>query len=131
MPTITTYRTMFRHFRMFTMNDTAESRDALVRFVYTRSLLYFISGVLEPDSKGGVDFDKPIVGMERYYIAKDVYQLPEIAEARQFLAGIAQSAVWGPLAASPGAGLHSTAKRHGDFDNDEATLASLRHLIEN
>lgn len=130
-PTMTEHRAMFRNFRMFTMNDEAESRDALVKFVYTRSLLYFISGVLEPDGAGGVEFDKPLVGMERYYRSKDVYPLPEIEQARQFLAGIPQSTVWSPLSETPGAGLFSTSTSHGDFDNDENTLASMRHIIAN
>ena len=29
-----------------------------------------------------------------------------------------------------GDGLNSTSRKHGDFDNDVATLASLAHVIE-
>ena len=129
LPTMTAHRAMFHHFRMFTMTDAAESRDVLVHRVYTRSLLYFISGVLEPGEGGGTDFDKPIVGMERYYTERSIYASSEIEEARRFFAAIPDSIVWSPISTGTGDGLLSTALKHGDFDDDAVTLESLRHLL--
>ena len=131
-PTVTKYRKLFDNFRMFTMTDEAEIEDRLVPNVYTRSLLYFVAGVLEPADAVKVDFDKPIVGMKRYYAdTSHVYNLPEIQEARTFLDSIKDSAVWCPVATSPGPGLFSTSRKHGDFDDDANTLASVRYILEN
>lgn len=125
----TKHRQLFKNFRMFTMTDEAESHDVLVPFAYTRSLLYLISGILEPAPDNMVDFDKPIVGMQRYYDHPDTYKFTEVATARTFLQNNANSLVWSPVRSDPGQGLYSTALKHGDFDDDENTLASVRYIL--
>jgi hypothetical protein len=57
----------FGRSRTFAMHDGLEAKDAIVPIVYLRSLLYFISGVLEASD------DAPIVGMERYDRNSNVY----------------------------------------------------------
>jgi len=128
-PTITKRRALFQNFRMFTMHDKEESNDVLVRFVYTRSLLYLISGILEKDADGSSAFDMPVLGMERYFIASADYSQPEIVAARQFLQAVSNSAEWSqtPEGAAPGLATRSTS--HGGFDSDASTLASLAYII--
>lgn len=133
------HRNLFRHFRLFGMRDPVESKDALVPGVYTRSLLYFVSGVVEreSDGKGGFTgaYDLPIVGMERYYRDDKVYGQPEIAVARAFLAETAGRAVWSVT--DHGAdGLLANAMSHGGFDDTDAvapakdlTMLSVQYLI--
>jgi hypothetical protein len=120
---------LYRNLRIYTMNDDSECQDQLVPFVYTRSLLYFISGVLEPDAKGASAPDVPVVGMERYYKKKDVYKERTIQTVRNFVAADAKRAVWSPTKGQAG-GLNSDARRHTAFDDEPITLTSLVHLIE-
>ena len=63
--TLSRYRHRLDGFRMFTMTDENERADRLVPVLYPHSLLYFVSGVVEPDA------DTPIVGMQRYFDAED------------------------------------------------------------
>ncbi len=130
LPSITEHRGLFRNFRMFTMTDAAESQDTLVPYLYTRSLLYFISGVLEPGPDGGTDFDRPLVGLQRNYAAPYVPgKFPAIDAALAFLEGVPHSRIWSPVTPPGGPGLDTQARKHGDFDNDPATRASLAQLI--
>jgi hypothetical protein len=120
------WENLWEDFRMFTMTDDAECRDALVPVVYPRSLLYFVSGVLERDAEGKSAAAMPIVGLERYY-KTDVPGLPdEVEDVREFVAE-QQRAVWSPADAGPG--LSSGATSHGAFDDDEHVRASLRAII--
>jgi hypothetical protein len=50
----------YQQFRMLTMSDDFECKDRLVPGIYNRSLLYFISGVLEDE------VDMPIAGLHRH-----------------------------------------------------------------
>jgi hypothetical protein len=113
-------------FRMFTMRDALEQKDAMIRgakLLYPRSLLYFISGVLEEKA------DFPVAGMERFYLGApfDDAQYPEIARVRAFLDAAQDSRVWSRQTGV--AGQESESEAHADFDNDPKTVASLRHLI--
>lgn len=114
-------------FRMYAMKDALECDDALVPLLYTRSLLYFVSGVLEGRKQGDgwtEDIDSPLVGMQRYldggFAGGD---LPAVAAIRNFLAADPKRTVWSEIAGA--GGLSSASKKHGDFDNDEATITSL------
>ncbi len=111
-----------RSFRMFTMKDDRERADVLVRVLYPHSLLYFVAGVVEDEP------DMPLVGMQRYlspgdYPARD---FPSVEAVRAFLAEPGR-VCWS--VAREGAGKNTTAIRHGDFDNDAATLDSIDHLL--
>jgi hypothetical protein len=134
--TIEQHRGLFHHFRMFAMHEEKESADVLVPGIYTRSLLYFVSGVVERETDGKCAYDLPIVGMERYYEQKDVYDQPEIAVARAFLAESARHAVWS-VTDQGDDGLLANAVSHGGFDDTDAvppaknlTMLSVQHLIE-
>jgi hypothetical protein len=115
-------------FRMFTMTDEAECHDALVPVVYPRSLLYFVSGVLERDAQGKSEAAKPIVGLARYYDAELTDPPDELAYVRRFVGG-PERVVWSP--ADRGPGLSAGALSHGAFDEDEQVRASLRAIIAN
>ncbi|MCP4306298.1 MAG: alpha/beta hydrolase [bacterium] len=118
------YGSMVDRFRMYTMSDDAESDNSLLPAVYTRSLLYFISGVLERTLDGGSDFDAAVVGMQRYFLNDDdVYTTAELDVVRDFLAGREGRTVWSPTMGGPG--LSSGALEHTTFDDDEATLESV------
>jgi hypothetical protein len=120
-------------FRMFGMSDGIESDDVLLPMLYTRSLLYFVSGVLEghvEDDAWESDIDAPILGMQRYITDKNIYnpnEFPEVEQVRQFLQSTQDSEIWSD--SSAGNGLNSTSHKHGDFDNDVATVNSLLWII--
>ncbi len=118
---------LFERFRMFTMTDTAEQADWLVSFVYPRSLLYFISGVLErdPDHKSTV---LPLVGMQRFYLGTSSAADAAVVTVRDFVISSADRAVWSP--GDRGVGLSSGATTHTAFDDDPKVLASIADLIE-
>jgi hypothetical protein len=116
----------FETFRMYTMHDDFETRDILVPGVYSRSLVYFVSGVLEDE------VPKPIAGLERWL--RDEAHDPRgiLAPVRAFMrqAG-ADRLVLSKTADTAVAGLRSLAVAHGAFDDDSATLESLQALIAN
>lgn len=120
-------------FRMFGMSDPVESEDVLLPIVYTRSLLYFISGVLEGHIENGEwqdDVDAPIVGMQRYITNTDIFNadsFPAVAQVRQFLQQVPEAMVWSDSLA--GNGCSSRSHKHGDFDNDPDTISSLIWML--
>lgn len=128
-PYISSGGSLYESFRMYTMTDRAECNDSLVRGVYTRSLLYFISGVLEPGDDGRSAPDVPVVGLERYYRHPEIYDQDSVAVVRDFVAGGSSRAVWSPTDAAAPPGMQSGALKHGDFDNDPVTDRSLIALI--
>lgn len=111
-------------FRMFAMRDDLEQKDRLVPVLYPHSLLYFVSGVVEPDA------DTPIVGMQRFYDADRFPSgtFPHVDKVRAFVEGQDDRAVWSVVAGPRGRA--STSESHPDFDNDEATVASLEHILQ-
>lgn len=122
--TLAKYRDLIAHFRLFGMRDAVERKDQMVKILYTRSLLYFVSGLLEPE------VDKPLVGMQRYLNESDLFtpaDFPEVAAVAQFLEQQSDSKVWSVISAGPGTS--SRAEAHGDFDNDEVTLDSIVHVM--
>src|SRR4051794_4577116 len=110
--------------RIFCMKDEREQSDQLASIVYPRSLLYFVSGALEAKP------DWPILGMQRFYSDGAPFgngEFPEIKRVREAIAKKPNSEVWS-LASDPG-GLSSSAEHHGDFDNDDTTLESVKRFI--
>ncbi|MDM0109846.1 hypothetical protein QTH97_33370 [Variovorax sp. J22R24] len=126
---LASHRTLIRRFRMFGMLDELECADKMLPPVYTRSLLYFVSGLLEgdPDASGqwAPRVGMPLVGMRRYLdkFADD----EDVRKVAQFLESAEGLSVWSDVSGTDG--LSSSARKHGDFDNDGATLASLKHFI--
>jgi hypothetical protein len=106
------------NFRMFAMTDQNERGYWEIPVLYRGSLLYFVSGLCEND------VDKPILGMQRYHDATGPYAQPNIQKVLQYLNN---RCVWSVAAGA--AGLASTAKKHGTFDDDPVTLQSLTHIL--
>lgn len=130
---IVTKTNLYQNFRMFTMRDDLEIRDSLVTGIYTRSLLYFISGVLEDT------VDKPIAGLEFHLKGKssdghDTFihygdNDAKLRAIRQFLLASGSNRLVLSQTTTANPGLDSNSTRHGDFDSDETTLESLRAII--
>lgn len=122
--TLAQHRNLIAHFRMFGMRDALERKDQMVKILYPRSLLYFVSGLLEPE------IDMPLVGMQRYLSEADLFNpadFPQVAAVAQFLDQQPDAKVWSVISAAPGTSSHAEA--HGDFDNDEVTLESVVHIV--
>lgn len=107
--------------RVFGMCDERERADVLVPGVpfYPHSLLYFVSGVCEPEA------DTPLVGLQRHY----EHPIGDQEHHRRVLALLDQTGngcVWSP--ATGPAGRRSNSSRHVDFDDDATTLASVQQL---
>lgn len=116
--------TAVANFRMFAMKDELEQNDHLVSVIYPRSLLYFVSGVVEGD------VDAPIVGMQRFINDEKVFseaEFPEVDRVRDFLAENGRRAVWS--VATQQTGMKSSSKSHGDFDNDPDTVTSVAAIL--
>ena len=108
---------LWKHFRMFTMDDAHERQDRLVPVIYPHSLLYLVSGLLERDAGGRSEGGKPLVGLQRWIQgqARDD-DPPEFVSVRAFIGQNATAAVWSP--SNGPSGLSSGAMSHGAFDDD-------------
>jgi len=119
----------YQLFRMFTMSDEFEKANQLFSIVYDRSLLYLISGILEPD-----EVDIPIAGMLRFDSGQDPFGSSMLTEVHNFLVETAspqrtvqaRTTVTDPTAKP---GFRSNAARHQDFNTDADTQDSLVTLI--
>ena len=123
--TITRHSNAVENFRMFAMRDELEQEDRLVSIIYPRSLLYFVSGVLE----GTVD--APIVGMQRFVAEHETFDeqnFPAVAAVRSWFMENDARTVWSEDARDQGLG--SESRKHGDFDNDAATVGSIKWILE-
>jgi hypothetical protein len=116
----------FEDFRVYTMDDSYEREDQLVSGVYTRSLLYFISGVLEPD-----EVDAPIMGMIRHASGQGAFIDGAAAEWATFMRDRARLVLSDSARLDPGApaGRRTSSHTHGGFDDDGPTLDSLTELL--
>lgn len=117
------------NFRNFALSDDFERADKLVPWIYPRSLLYFMSGVCEHDDKTRGDLgDVPLVGMQRYFHNQRTYRDKDVVALRQFI-GEQERAAWSKYEKGPG--LTTTTTTHVEFDRNEATIASIQHIIKN
>jgi hypothetical protein len=117
----------FTFFRMFTMSDQFETKDRMLSIVYTRSLLYFISGLLEGK---GEESDAFILGLQRHISGWPGYNEPLLNEVKQFIDLVADTVVYSVTGGSAVDGLRSSAIKHGNFDNDsDFTLASIAFIL--
>lgn len=124
-PVVRRQSELFDRLRMFTMTDRAEQADHLVPFLYPRSLLYFISGVLErgPSRQTAVT---PIAGMQHWYLDPAATG-PDSDDLRGFLRADSARTVWSPV--DGGQGLRSGARSHIAFDDDPQVLASVAAML--
>ena len=115
----------FERFRMFTMEDHLECKDILVPMMYTRSLLYLVSGVLEDE------VDQPLVGMERYLSGEVPYNDTALLEVRNYLLeNFPERLILATTDSLALPGQQSTAVTHGGFDDDHSTLESLQFILQ-
>jgi hypothetical protein len=109
--------------RLFTMRDELEIQDHL-GLGYPRSILYFVSGVLEDER------DQPIMGMQRFYYVDPPFDpgaCPTVERVRKILRRPGRT-IWSIEDA--GAGRASSATTHNAFDDkDTATLQSVAYII--
>lgn len=116
----------YKRFRFFTMADQFEQDDVLFPYAYSRSLLYFISGVLEPD-----EVDIPIAGMMRHASKQPPFDTGVAREWADFISADNRAVYSDTTEIDPTAppGRRCTARKHGDFDNDVAMQQSLTHIL--
>jgi len=116
---------LFKNLLIFTMLDSYESKDRLVPVLYPRSLLYFISGVLE----GEKEFDAFILGMQRHIIGNKPYNSdPMLNTISEYLK---DKMIYSVTDANAPIGMRSGSISHGGFDDEnETTLESIFYLIK-
>jgi hypothetical protein len=133
--TLEKYGEHIRNFRCFEMSDPLESSEILVDFpgirsLYTSSLLYFISGVLEES-----DGDTPLVGMQRFFSGKGPFapgKVGSIDAVLRFYASHHYGVVCSDTNAvipPPPLGQQCTSHHHGCFTTDFGTLRSVSYLL--
>ncbi|OEJ21619.1 hypothetical protein AS594_39520 [Streptomyces agglomeratus] len=111
--------------RVFTMDDATEVADRLVGPFYPRSLLYFISGVLERGLDGGSAW-VPLLGMARY--RDDAYAgMAALAAGRSYLTP--ERVVLSPSPDGSPPGRRTGARSHTSFDEDPLVLESIATVI--
>jgi len=118
-------------FRMYAMRDDRESADRMLGIIYTRSLLYFVSGLLEGKEENGKFSsicDMPLVGMERYLTSPASRADADVKTVIDYLNEKPNRVVWS-YSMGQAAGMNSDSRKHGDFDNDPATLESVVAFI--
>lgn len=108
-----------KRFALYTLSDADERDDAIVEpgrniTLYRKSILYLVSNALEgKERKNETSSGRPILGMSRYVATDET--LIDLFDKQ------AARTRWVKARLEPAA---STAKRHGDFDNDATTIAS-------
>lgn len=112
-----------KRFTLFTLTDQVEQDDNCAS-IYHKSLLYLVSDAFEERVRIPV-FRKdgePILGMEKF-IRND-------AELAALFKNGKADWVRSPNTAEDGSPAHSTARHHGDFDDDKPTvLATLARIL--
>jgi len=109
------------NFALFTMDDKTEQDDNCGR-IYNKSLLYLVSNAFEKEPRIPLFRDGiPIMGMERFVKADK--------ELKALFAGANAEWIRSPNNNTDNPAYYSTARHHGDFDNDKATLAATLQRI--
>ena len=118
----------YRSLRIFTMTDENECRDMLVPYLYTRSLLYLISGILEDEGRA---FDASLLGLQRHIAFRHPYDTDTLKPLHDYLYEngsdrlcFSQTVEGAPV------GLQTRSLKHGDFDDDPDTLASITAILK-
>ncbi|MDN3582088.1 hypothetical protein [Mucilaginibacter flavus] len=116
----------FKDIRIFTMSDEYECRDIMLPFIYTHSLLYLISGALEDE---GESSDAYILGLERHIRYQLPYNINQLQPCHDYLYLNGLNRVSYSIYNGTTVGLETAAQKHGDFDDDVATLKSITHIL--
>jgi len=112
-----------KRFALFTLTDQVEQDDNCAN-IYHKSLLYLVSDAFEKRVRIPLfqNDGEPILGMEKFVCGD-----PELEML--FKNGKADW-VRSPNTAEDGSPVHSTARHHGDFDDDKPTvLATLARIL--
>lgn len=119
----------FKKFRMYTMSNQFETRDKLVPYFYTYSLLYLISGILENEGK---EFDGYILGLERHIRGNYPYdKAQELINTKEFLfETTAKRIVFSQTALDSLDGFRAKSLSHGGFDDDNDTIESINYFLK-
>jgi hypothetical protein len=104
---------------IFALRDREESRDRLVRGLYGKSLLYFVSGLLESEP------DEPILGLERHTTGQAPYDSPKARAVREILQARGHM-IW--AGGTDVGSLSCGATTHGGFHDDQ-TRQSLKAIV--
>lgn len=127
----------FKNFRMFTMTDDNEKKDFCgSTLLYSHSLLYLISGLLEKD-----EYDAYILGMQRYLLNNPTYDGdPMLQRIRTFLSAAPNRTVYSVTDSSAAKGLQCTTVHHGQFHDANPnpamkdnflTMGSIDYMLMN
>jgi hypothetical protein len=109
----------FKKFKMFTMKEENEKKDHCIPYVYTHSLLYMVSGLFEMP-----EIDARIMGLHGQFRKDGRYSMsPESVNLNTFM--INKQVVLSDDITNQDVSMWSSALKHGAFDNDEHTLASI------
>jgi hypothetical protein len=147
--TLAAHGHLIRNFRTFGMSDDLEAAEILLQVdgaspgvnallgqVYTSSLLYFISGVLEDP-----DDDTPIDGMQRFFLRNGAFApgtYPDVDAVWKFYESRPNAAITADTRAlnpQPPLGQRCTSHHHGGFPSDDVaatpggTLQSVCYLL--
>lgn len=126
-----------QRFSLFTLKDAAEQDDDCGN-IYHKSLLYLVSNAFE--EKSGLFFldGEPLLGMEQFIVEdRALFKVPDEDELRKKnpaklpLFGL-PNAEWvrSPNGLPEGQSANAShARRHGDFDDDKATVLSTLQRI--
>jgi len=113
----------FDRFRMITMQDDYEAKDILVPYVYPRSLLYLVSGIMEEAA------DAPICGMQKFLSGASPYDGSNLIAIRDFLQKN-DRLVLSKSSAAAAVGFRSSALKHGGFNQDALTRESVQAFLQ-
>ncbi|MDI5950386.1 hypothetical protein [Flavobacterium yafengii] len=133
--TVMKHQETFDNFRMFTMDDEYERTDNLIPFpvlglLYTRSLLYLISGILE--GKNANEADAFILGLHRHIRKNHPYSKESILNEISDFLMLPQNNV-NRLILSKSTeieGRKSTAVKHGGFAKDIEIVNSIKYMLQ-
>ncbi len=127
--TLAKAKQLIEHFRMFALSEKEETNYWEIPVLYKGSLLYIIAGLLEkePDDEEKSAFDRPIVGLQRYYTKTSVYQQEEIVMVKDFIQAQEHGAIWSLHESGP-EDCRTDAKKHGEFDDTDTKHLTIESV---
>lgn len=112
----------FERFRMFTMHDEYETKDILVPYVYPRSLLYLVSGIMEEKA------DAPICGMQRFMSGSEPFDNSNLVAIKNALRKD-DRLVLSKTADTAAIGSRCSSVKHSGFNEDPLTRESVQTIL--
>lgn len=113
---------VFKKFKMFTMEEQYEKKDYCVKYLYTYSLLYLVSGLFENET------DAKIMGLQEQFEAKKRYEkFEELKTINTFI--YSNKLALSKDITNTDNSMWTDSLRHGDFDNNDKTLKSILSTI--